>query len=298
MAITQVEYLASTIVSPNSAVEVNNHIVCLKYDLSINEYASPISIYNMSNGQGLQYQALTTRTVHPIVHSGEVYYATYIMSGFHYSYLYKADSSGNTTLLLGGNGYYFGNTGCQAGVHVQGYNVYNGVRYKLSDNTVSGSGETGYPGTDGTNLWLLEGSTLAKKVNPSDGSLIGSKINIGVNAVTTVGIQIGEYIMWPTSSGGPALIGVHATNGTPKAITPTPSGFPYPPNLLATTYKYNPIDGYLYRLKSDTELVILDPTTGRWKIETLSPTRTNRYSLVIGSNGKIYIPSGKPDSWV
>ena len=293
MSITQVEYLESTIAEPNSAVEVNNHIVCLKYELSGQSSAAPLSIYNISNGQGLQYQARTTRTIQQIVYYGEVYYAILDTSG--QSYLDKIDSSGNVTrlTLLAYNP-----TTALAGVHVQGYNVYNGIRHKLSDNTVSGSGETGYPGTDGTNLWLLEGSTLAKKVNPSDGSLIGSKINIGVDAVTTVGIKIDEYIMWPTSSGGPALIGVHATNGTPKAITPTPSGFPYPPNLVATTYKYNPIDGYLYRLKSDTELVILDPTTGRWKIETLSPTRTNRYSLVIGSNGKIYIPSGKPDSWV
>ena len=296
MAITQVEYLESTIAEPNAAVEVNNHIVCLNYNLNITRVASPVSIYNMSNGQGLQYPAFVTLTVHPIVHSGEVYYATWPTGGR--IYLHKIDSLGNDTQL-----YYSGsNVGIQnrvlAGVHVQGYNVYNELRHKLSNATVSWFGEVGYPGTDGTNLWLLEGTTLAKKVDPSNGSLIGSKVNIGVNAISTVGIQIGDYIMWPTSAGGPALIGVHATNGTPKAITPTPSGFPYPPNLVATTYKYNPIDGYLYRLKSDTELVILDSVTGRWKIETLSPTRTNRYSLVIGSNGKIYIPSGKPDSWV
>lgn len=295
MAITQVEYLASTIVSPNSVVEVNNHIVCLNYDLTINVVASPVSIYNMSNGQGLQYPAFVTRTVHPIVHSGEVYYTSF--SATANSYLYKIDSSGNNTLVMYSNSY-IGLSDSYAGVHVQGYNVYNGVRHKLSNNEISGTGQLGYPGTDGTNLWLLEGSTLAKKVDPSNGSLIGSKINIGVNAVSTVGIQIGDYIMWPTSAGGPALIGVHTTNGTPKAITPTPSGFPYPPNLVATTYKYNPIDGYLYRLKSDTELVILDSVTGRWKIETLAPTRTNRYGLAIGSNGKIYIPSGKPDTWV
>lgn len=295
MAITQVEYLASTIADPKPAVEVNNHIVCLTNNISNTITTSPVSIYNMSNGQGLQYPAFGNRTSHPIVHSGEVYYAVYGAPGN--SYLYKIDSLGNNTELWYSNSTIV-HSNCMAGVHIQGYNVYNGIRHKLSDNTVSSTGELGFSGTDGTNLWLLEGSTLAKKVNPSDGSLIGSKINIGVNAVTTVGIKIDEYIMWPTSSGGPALIGVHATNGTPKVITPTPSGFPYPPNSVDTTYKYNPIDGYLYRLKSNTELLILDPETGRWKIETLSPTRTNRYSLVIGSNGKIYIPSGKPDSWV
>lgn len=296
MAITQVEYLESTIAEPHAVRSAGNFIYSVqRFDGTSS--ASTISIYNTETKKSYRFAGVTTPTKIMASHGTDVYFVLYNYASA-YQYIYKYTSSGDMLMVANCPPYLVYLPNSERLLYFSGKILSESFVYDISSGGYISLNSSNYFGTDGTTLWRTkDGNKIVEYdyVNKTD---VGSETTVSPNIISTIGTLCGEYIYWPTWNGGACLTGINTTTGAPKSVVATPNGFPFPPNDSGVEYKYNPSDGYLYRLKSNTELVILDPETGRWKIETLAPTRTNRYGLAIGSNGKIYIPSGKPDTWV
>jgi hypothetical protein len=85
----------------------------------------------------------------------------------------------------------------------------------------------------------------------------------------------------------PGLVRFNPTDG-PSSIPCTPPGVPsfYSERLVAH-------GGMLCAYVGSDRVVVIDPDTGNWDVDTLSPTRGRRYHA-ISAGGHLWVPSGEP----
>ena len=291
MAMTEHLWSVGTV---DRSVKIGNKII--SYD-----HNGSFSISDTSNGSSYRYSGPSL--------SGNSHYGGFYENGIsaflvcqvysspNYSeYMLRVNTDGTTNAhSLFGYGYatnnFLGVKGAISGDYIVASNVNENKMgiYKISTQTTTYSNSPGWMGWPARydDAVYVANSTSITEVDPSNGGTINTiPANFG-SAIVGVGQQFGNSIYWPESNG---ILKLDLISGTTSFKTLTPSGGSHGSNSIIGS------DGYLYSIKSSNVLTVIDPETGQWKNNTLSPSRDGR-NYVFCANDKLWIPSGKPDTW-
>lgn len=128
------------------------------------------------------------------------------------------------------------------------------------------------------------------EIDPDDLSVLNT-FNTPENAKFFSEPAIRDGVLWFQGASNNCLVGFDTSTNSFK-ITRGTSGYLAQVNSW-TLYENN---NYLVSMENANTLVIIDPDSGRWKKETLSPSRTYR-GRILNHGSKLLIPSSLPGTW-